>query len=142
MQIQFSLIKGIIGRPKQSLPPPPPHLPYVPDNICSPPPLNALLSLKLDVICVSPLTKIPVFLQLGCEFEITTAWNVFTCNVHFSVWRHYLECQRNVINVKNLYEILRYLFQILATPLAKIIEKDLKKLRGCLYEKIYRTFLI
>ena len=102
----------------------------------------ALLSLKLDIICVSPLNKIPVFLQLGCEFEITVTWNLFTCNVYFSVWHHYLECQRNVISVKNLHEILRYLFQILVSPQADIIEKDLKKLRGCLYEEIYRTFLV
>ena len=42
---------------------------------------------------------------------------IFTCNVNFPVWRHYLECQRDVINVKNIYEILRYLLQILAMPL-------------------------
>ena len=73
--------------------------------------------LKVDVICVSPLTKIPVFLELGREFEITTTSNLFTSNANFPVWHHYLECQCRVINVKNFHEMLRYLFQILAMSL-------------------------
>ena len=40
-----------------------------------------------------------------------------TCDINFPLWSHYLLCQCDVINVKNFHEILRYLFQILATPL-------------------------
>ena len=46
-------------------------------------------------------------------------YNLFTCDVNFPLWRHYLGCQWDSINVKNFHEILRYLFQILATPLYK-----------------------
>ena len=46
--------------------------------------------------------------------------NLFTCDVKFSVWRRYLGCQCDDINIKNFREILRYLFQILATLLSSL----------------------
>ena len=49
--------------------------------------------------------------------EVTVIYNLFTCNVNFPLWRHYLGWQCDVINVKNFHEVLRYFFQILATPL-------------------------
>ena len=47
-------------------------------------------------------------------------YNIFTCDVNFPVWRHYLEFQCDVINVKSFHGILRYLFQILVAPLTII----------------------
>ena len=44
-------------------------------------------------------------------------YNHFTCDVNISLWRHYLEWQ---CDVKNFHEMLRYLFQILATPLNRL----------------------
>ena len=70
-----------------------------------------LLEIKINI------TKTPVFLQLGCEFEIIIVWNIFTYDVNFPVKLHYLICRSDVINVKSFHEILRYLFQILATRL-------------------------
>ena len=71
---------------------------------------------------ISP--QFQIFLQLACEFDNSdylrgnsVIYNLFTCDVNFPVWPPYLWCQCDVIKIKNFYEILRYLFQILTTVL-------------------------
>ena len=44
-------------------------------------------------------------------------YNIFTRVVNYPLRRHCLGCHCDVINVKKNHEILRYLFQILATHL-------------------------
>ena len=50
--------------------------------------------------------------------EVT--YNLFTSDVNFLLWRHHLRWKWDVINVENFHEVLRYIFQILATPLKVI----------------------
>ena len=38
-----------------------------------------VLEIKINI------TKTPVFLHLGCEFEIIIVWNIFTYDVNFPV---------------------------------------------------------
>ena len=78
--------------------------------------MNVFLSQKIE----NSITKIPIFLLLGFEFEITV---IVTCNVDFSVQPHYLGCQRDVINAKNILEILSYLFQ---NPFFKRLQNFIK----------------
>lgn len=48
-------------------------------------------------------------------------YNLFTCDANFLVWHCYLQCQSDVIYIENFDEILKYLFQILTTPLSMLI---------------------
>ena len=63
------------------------------------------------------------FSSLGANLTNIITWrsncviyNLFTCDVSFPLWRHYLVWQCEVINVKNFNEVLRYFFQVLAPP--------------------------
>ena len=67
---------------------------------------------------LTPITQVhslPIFWK---EPGKTNSWNKKNFQIFFEVVFHYLEYQLDVINVKNFHEILRYLFQILATPLS------------------------
>ena len=44
-------------------------------------------------------------------------YDLFTRNVNFPLWYHYLRWQYDVIKVKKIHEILRHLFEILTTHL-------------------------
>ena len=52
-------------------------------------------------------------------------YNLFTCDNNFFVWRHWMACHCDVINIKSFHLILRYLFQILGRPLRMKLEEVL-----------------
>ena len=57
------------------------------------------------------------------EVSNSVIYNLFTfVDINFPLWRHYLGWQWDIINVKNFHEVLKYFFQILATPLHLAIQ--------------------
>ena len=78
------------------------------------------------------ITEIPVALQLEFKFGNSlmtwggnsVIYDLFTCDVNFPVCRYYLGCQCDITNAKKFYEILKYLVQILPTPLNLYVLKS------------------
>ena len=63
--------------------------------------------------------------QVACETMITcrsnsVIYDFFTCDINSPVWRHCLECQCDVINIKNFHEIFRYLCHFLSVLLNQV----------------------